>query len=71
MEVDRYFINHNKKDNNCKLKQYTGRLPEWMTGTIIMAFVIRLNPEYTLPWTAQFQCPSNLKWSVAIKQYVV
>jgi len=25
--IDRYFINH-KKNNNCKLKQYSGRLPE-------------------------------------------
>jgi len=26
--VDRYFINHNKKNNKCKLKQYSGRLSE-------------------------------------------
>ena len=26
--VDRYFINHNRKNNNCKLKQYSERLPE-------------------------------------------
>ena len=27
IDIDRYFINDNKKNNNCELKQYGGRLP--------------------------------------------
>ena len=53
-QIDRYFINYNKNNNYCKLKQYRGRLPEgihhqnWLPEhihVIIITITNRLNTD--------------------------